>query len=355
MSKVKQAAAEAREKLTKKKEPKEATNVGLSSGCTLVNLALTGKPSIGFHTGCFFLLVGDSRAGKSFVALQTLAEASINKAFDDHRLLYFAPERGARMDFGKFFGKRMAERTESLYPSTVEKFYFDLDDAMANGPVIAVLDSMDGLESEDDKEKFQEQKAAAAKGKDAAGSYGTSKARANSTRLRSVVNRLAETGSILLIISQTRDNIGFGAMFNPKTRSGGKALTFFATGELWFSVKESIKRTVRGKPRKIGVVLQVAIKKNRDTGREPVVELIHHPDVGFDDVGSVCDWLIEEGHWKEAKGVVKAEEFNHEGRREDLIKFIESEDREHELRLLAASVWQEIEEGCQVERKNRYK
>ena len=327
---------------------------GLSTGSTLVNLALSGHASWGLSAGTYTLLVGDSASGKTFLALNVLAEASINPAFDKHQLVCFAPERGARMSIARYFGKRLDNRIVWYYPETIERFYYDVDSILKEGPAIVVLDSMDALTSEDEQEKFQERKKAADRGKEVSGSYGTSKAKQNSADLRVTVNRLEETGSILLIISQTRDNFGFGAQFNPKTRSGGKALTFYATCECWFSVGGAIKKTVKGKPRDVGSKLIIKVKKNRETGAKRDVTLHHYPSFGFDDTGSMVEYLIDEGHWPEAKGHVTAAEFKHEGFREKLIETIEQQNGERTLRLLVAETWREIEALCSVNRKPRY-
>lgn len=347
---------------------------GLSTGSTLVNLACSGKPTVGFLPGKYIFLVGDSASGKTFLALTMLAEASINPEYKDYRLIYDNAEDGALMDLRKFFGEKLLKRIEApkmvsgdpdftpmpvpkemVFSTTVEVFYDNLDDAFrAEKPFIYVLDSMDSLSSEDEQDKFAEQKAARRKGKDAAGSYGDGKAKKNSSNLRQAVHRLKETGSILIIIAQTRDNLGFGAQFNPKTRSGGRALRFYATEELWFSIKEGIKKTVHGKPRKIGTVLQIQVKKNRQTGREPTVEVPFYPSFGFDDVGSCVDFLIEEKRWNKEGTAYNAAELSLHGSEESLVKQIEEQGKETELRLLVAEVWQEIEEACGIERKRRY-
>src|SRR5262245_46086827 len=97
----------------------------LSTGSTLLDLALTGRPGAGFAPGCYYLLVGDSASGKTFLALTALAEAACSPAFAKHRLIYNAPERGARMDVTRFFGKTLAGRLETPDPSpTVEEFYY---------------------------------------------------------------------------------------------------------------------------------------------------------------------------------------------------------------------------------------
>lgn len=350
-----------REKLLKPKKVKVTPTTGLSSGSTLFNLALTSNPDFAFSQGCYYLLVGASRSGKTFLALQTLAEATINRRFDKHQLIYYAPERGARMNLVKFFGKPLKDRLQFRYPVTTEDFYYGLDDDLENGPSIVILDSMDALIPAADLDHFKKGKTSRKKSKEDGeekqkGTYGTAKAKANSGNLRVVIStKLEKTNSILIIISQTRDNIGFGAMFHPDTRGGGHALTFYATGEAWFKLKQSIKKSVRGKQRKIGTVLQAQVKKNRDTGWEPVVELHHYPSVGFDDIGSCCQFLVDENHWKETEGKITAPEFGFEkGSQEKLVRKIESEGKESELRELVAKVWHEIESDCAVERKPRY-
>lgn len=340
--------------LKKRSDKTQPTKDFVSSGLTLLNLSLTGRTKTGLAKGCYYLFVGDSRAGKTFLALNVLAEVANNPEFDSYRLIYNAPEGGARMNMAKFFGEKMAKRLELKKSFFLEEFYYDLDDMTKEGtPYIAVLDSMDSLIPKEEADKFDEKKAAFRKCKEISGSYGTGKAKENSAYLRVAVNNLARNGSILIIISQTRDNIGFGSQFNPKTRSGGKALRYYATGEVWFSIKGAIKKTVRGKPRKIGSLLQMKVEKNRDTGREPVIEVAHYPDIGFDDTGSMIDFLVEEGTWKQNKtGYIESPWGSL--RMDALVAKIEGGNLEKELRTIVAGTWKEIEEACEVKRKVRY-
>jgi len=357
---------------SKKKPAPDLHSRGLSTGLTLLNLACSGKPDAGILPGTYNLLVGDSRAGKSFLALTCLAEASINPKYANYRLIFDNAEGGALMDMVKFFGRDMAGRIESpgkngKHSNTVEEFYYHLDDAAKEKiPFIYVLDSMDALSSNEEREKFQEQKAAARKGKETTGSYGTDKAKKNSTMLREARNLLEATGSILIMISQSRTNIGFGSQFNPKTRSGGLALRFFATNEIWFSIKGQIKKKVNGKDRKIGDILQIQVKKNRQTGREPIIEVPFYPgsENGFDDLGSCVNYLVEEGHWKsdgsdneegkKKKSAVHAEEFGFSGSPEQIVRMVIDKNLEADLREIVTEVWGEIEAQCRVERKRRY-
>lgn len=337
----------------------------ISTGSTMLNLACSGKPECGFAKGKYYFIVGDSASGKTFLTLTCLAEASINKHFKDYRYIYDNSEDGALMDMSKFFGEKVAAKLEPpstkkedgetipIYSSTIEEFYYHADDALKQGkPFIYILDSMDSLSSKSEGDKFEETKRAYRKGNKTAGSFGDGKARMNSMNLRRLLTPLRKSGSILIIISQTRDNLGISS--DPKTRSGGKSLRFYACLEIWSSIIGRIKKTVKGKERQLGIKCKLQIKKNRLSGKERTVVTPIYYSIGIDDIGSCIDYLIEEGHWKGTKGKVIAPEFNFEGSIVKLIHQIEKENMEKDLKLIVNDVWNEIEEACEVQRKRRY-
>ena len=345
-----------RRKLLEIKKPKTALIRGLSTGSTLLNLACSSYPDWGFALGTYVFLVGDSVSGKTFLSLTCLAEAARSKRFADYRFVYDNVEGGAMMDIQRFFGGRVAERLESPgdgCSTTIEEFYYHLDDALA-GPCIYVLDSMDSLTTEDEDDKFAETKKAHRNGRQVSGNYGTSKAKANSANIRRIIPKLRETRSILIVISQTRDNIGFGSQFQPKIRSGGHALRFYANLEIWSSVRSRIKKTVSGKDRQLGIICKAEVKKNRLTGRERTVEIPILHSYGIDDLGSCVDFLVGEGHWKKGGSMIEAKDLGYKAGRDRLIEKIEEDGRERELRELVAKVWEDIESACEVKRKNRY-
>jgi RecA/RadA recombinase len=308
--------------------------------------------------------VGDSASGKTFLSITCFAEAAINKRFSGYRLIYDNIEDGCLLDLKGLFSEEVAKRIEPpsvdgdgepIFSSTAEEFYYNIDDAVADKvPFIYVLDSMDALDSESADKKFQEHKNAYRKGTadKVAGSYGDGKAKINSTSLRKVLKGLRDTGSILIIVSQTRDNIG--SMFGGKTRGGGHALRFYATVEIWSSIKGSIKKTVRGKARKIGVHVCLQVKKNRITGKTPEVEIDIYPSFGIDDVGSCIDYLLAENWWAMKKQSIIATEFDIVATRDKLISLVEEKKLQGELRVLVGRCWREIEDASAIKRVNRY-
>lgn len=352
---------EIKELLTSKK--KNIKKEYVSTGSTLLNLACSDNPFYGFLKGHYYFLVGDSASGKTFLSLTCLAEAARNGAFDDYTFIYDNAEDGALMDIARFFGSKVAQRLKPpafdkdtdmpIFSSTIEEFYYNVDKALKKrAPFIYILDSMDALSSTDEIAKFEEQKEAYKKGKEVSGSYGDGKAKKNSANLRRVVSAIKNSGSILIIINQTRDNLGFG--FEKKTRSGGHALRFYACLELWSSIKEKIKKTIDGKKRQLGIQCQIQIKKNRLTGKEHVISIPIYHSYGIDDIGSCVDFLVDEGHWDMEGNSIVATEFAITEKRHKLIEQIEHDGLEKDLQIIVGEVWSGIEEKSKLNRKARY-
>jgi len=339
----------------------------LNGASTLLNLNCTGHLEGAIPPGTYVFLVGDSGAGKTFLARSWLAEAAVNPVFDDYDLVYDDVEYGALMDTGRYFGQNLVDRLkpprededgDPVYSETIEEFYYHVHRLLDSGkPIIYVLDSMDALTSEYEGQKFEERVKAIEGGKAAKGDYGDGKAKKNASGIRQILRKLRATGSILVIINQTRDNIGSNAMFNPKTRSGGHALTFYATLEIWMQVGKKITKTVQKQTRQIGSNVKVKLKKNRASGRLREFDLIFYYSHGFDDIGACVQYLADEHRWPSANGRIKAVDLVDDGKArtpDQLIKYIEDNDLEFDVRQLVKEVFDEIEEGCKVERKSRY-
>ncbi len=259
----------------KRPKPNLTPEGALSTGSTLLNLACTDDPDCAFLKGHYYYLVGDTSSGKTWTSLTCFAEACRNKAFREYRLIFDDVENGALMDIERFFGSKVLARMEppgtkkgeAVYSDSIESFYYHLDDAINIGkPFIYVLDSQDALTSKASKKKFKEQRKASDEGEQAKGSYGDGKAKYHSEHLRIVLSEIKKMGSILIVIGQTRDNVG-SFSFEKKTRSGGRSLPFYATLEIWTSVGEKIKRTVRGMARTIGIDCLAYVRKNRVSGK----------------------------------------------------------------------------------------
>lgn len=349
-------------------EPKTiaAIKPDLSSGLIMLNLGCTGNPNTCLRKGSIYVLAGVSMGGKTWTALLILAEASISSSFEDYRLILDQPERGALMSLSRF-GQNLVDRIEPPnsrgHSRTQEEFYDNVIAASKDGrPFIYVLDSEDALVPEADIQKQNKNSKARRKineGGEAKvkGSFGMDKAKINSSGMRNAHNALEDTGSILIVIKQLKQNVNpHTAKYQPYRKSGGLSLTYYATCEFWFHLAGAIKRTVRGKPRTIGHTLKIVVKKNREQGTDPIIYIPFYPstDTGMDDIGSMCDFLIDEGHWSETKGKITADEFDFQGSEEKLIQHILDNNLEKDLKTITTELWQEIQEACKVNRKSKY-
>lgn len=345
----------------------------LSSGSALLNLACTDIPYGAFIPGRYYLLVGASSAGKTWTMLSIAAESTLNEKFKSYKVVLDEPEEGNNVDIGFYFSKEVADKIQAprydsdgqpIYSETVEDFYDninrELDEAEEKGRgVIYMLDSMDALTSAAEIKKTDEQREAREKGKETTGSMGDGKAKINSQNLRRVCSRLSKSGSMLFIICQERDNLG--SMVGGKTFSGGNALLFYATLQIWLTHKTEIKATIKGHTRTLGNISKIAIKKNRLTGqRHRDLELPFYHSFGIDDTGSLIDWLLEERHWEggaKETAKIRATEFDVELNKEQLARHIEGlPNGRKKLYRIVSQVWKEIKKDIEdkVVRKPRY-
>ena len=331
----------------------------LSTGLTTLNLALSGTSLGGIPQGCVAHYAGDSDSGKTVLAMMALAEASINKNFNNHDLRFWNAEDGAQMDRELFYGPGVAKRLIEEVPESLDECYFSVLEALKKKPFVGVIDSMDILVPKSwDKKLIKDKKAL--KDENIAGDFGTAKAKMNSEYLRKIRSLCSRTGSILILVSQVRDNIGGGPFGDKKSISGGRAYKFYSIVQVLTSTRQTLYKTVLGKPRAYGIQAQLDVKKNHISGKKAKVLAPILNDRGFDDVGANIDFLTGEGYWEctakdMTKGRIIAPEFSDKKlSRDKLISLIEGDDREKEVRQLVRRVWLEIEEGLKTNRKSRY-
>lgn len=357
-----------RAKTREEKPAKEAPRLLVPTGSTLINLMCSDSARGAWPVGKLVNVVGDSSSGKTMLCLSTFAECAARKEFDDYRFIYDDAEEASEFDLSGLFGKKVEGRIEPpdteddglpRNSKTIQEFQDNVNRALKDGrPFIYVLDSLDALTSEEEVEKAKKNFSLRERGKEASGSYGMDKVKALTGMLRLFHSQFRPTASLLIIISQTRDNID-PMSFETKTRSGGRALRFYSSHELWLAVGSPIK----AKDRRIGAYCIVKCRKNKLTGKLRECTFPVYYDYGIDDICSCIDFMVIDGNWKADKGEIKkvvgttkvsAEELGFEGTRNALIEFVEDNDKEGALRRATAQEWGKIEESLRLERKPRY-
>jgi len=340
-------------------EEKKAT---IPTGLTTLNLGLADDHQHGYRPGSVVNIIGDSHSGKTILALSGLAEMARDEDYDDWRLIYDDAEAANAFSMGKLFGQALVDRIESPgddedfpFSETIEEFIFHILRALREGgPCVYILDSLDALTSEDEQARVDAEIKAREEGKEIKGSYKMEKAKKMSEMFRTIIKELKKTGSLLIVISQTRDNIN-PLSFKKKTRSGGRALEFYSSIIMWLAKSGNLTVTKNKKKRIIGAGTVVKVDKNKYTGKQRQVEFETFPDYGIDDIGGMIDWLNDEDFWPgkkkiDAKGLGLKESLA----KAKLIAHIEEKGLEKRIRKIIGKRWREIEDSLRLGRKGRF-
>jgi len=255
----------------------------VSSGCAGFDAALGG----GWVLGRVANIVGDKAAGKTLLAIE--ACANFHRDYPKGRIRYAEAESAFDAKYAEALGMPVevvdfAEGENQI--STVEDFYKDclaFLDKLKGKPGLYILDSLDALS--DDAEAGREI---------TEGSFGANKAKKMGELFRRLVQRIEEEQCLLIVVSQLRDKIGvtFG---EKQTRSGGRALDFYASHIVWLTELGKISREMAKVKRVIGVNVRVRVKKNK-VGlpfREFEYPILF--GYGIDDLTANVEWLIEVG------------------------------------------------------------
>lgn len=250
-----------------------------SSGCALLDCVLGG----GWCLGRISNIVGDRSSGKTLLGIE--ATANFLRAFPKGRAYYREAEAAFDESYAKHLGMPI-DKVDFLKDrplTTVEDFYEDLDKEvlpkLGGDPGLYILDSLDALSDQAElKREFDE------------ASFGGTKAKQMGALFRRLVQKVENKRLALLIISQVRDNIGV-AFGEKHTRTGGKALDFYASIVLWLSHKKTLDRTVNKVKRPTGVLVKAKCKKNKISLPMRECEFPIVFAYGVDDVRANVDWL----------------------------------------------------------------
>jgi len=357
--------AERKRKTKKRKRAKNDYNCPpdlLPTGCTLLNCAFSDNPFGGFRKGKIVNIVGDSSAGKSILCYTSLAAIASDPAFDNYRLIVDDAECADSFDVKKLFGKKLLDRLEPpgwkndepIHSETVQDFLMMLKDAVnENKPFVYILDSWDAVDSEEDQKHLDDMYKNWKKDREnKKGTYGTAKAKMASTILRNIKSDINKTQSVVVIVSQVRENLNAGMFGSKKTRSGGKALKHYSWQECWLYLGSKIKHPSTKLP--TGVTTYSKTEKNRQTGKLRDVEFTIFYDLGIDDVAANIKFLDSVNYLKKKKQTYVIPELDFEGTKDKLIAHIEDNNLEKEVQRMVGEAWKEREDSIKLSRKKRF-
>lgn len=251
----------------------------IPSGCQRLDLALGG----GWAENRVCNIVGDKSTGKTLLAIEAAANFCIK--YPKGKIRYRECEAAFDPKYARALGMPM-ERVDFGPPlETVEDLFEDLQAVIkgAKQPELYIVDSLDALSDRAEMERSLDE-----------GTYGANKPKQLSQTFRRVVRALAASHVTLMVISQVRSKIGvsFG---RGTTRSGGRALDFYASQVAYLSSGAPEYRTFRGEKRAVGIDITARIDKNKIAlpFRDAKFQIIF--GYGIDDLGASLDWLKHVG------------------------------------------------------------
>ena len=255
------------------------------SGCTLLDCVLGG----GWPLGRVSNVVGDKAVGKTLLAIEAAANFSIQypkgvvwyreaeAAFDEH----YAATLGLPLDRVDFGSEGIGTQWD-----TIEDIFEDLSLCIRSAkdekrPGLYIVDSLDALSSRAELERPIE-----------AGSFKLEKQKVLGELFRRMTRALRDADIHVMIISQVRDKIG--VVFGEKhTRSGGKALDFYASQILWLSNLGVISKQKKGAKRPVAVRVKAKCKKNKIGLPFRECEFVIRFGYGIEDLLANLEWLGE--------------------------------------------------------------
>lgn len=248
-----------------------------SSGCALFDCVLGG----GWALGRVVNIVGDKSTGKTLLAIE--AAANFVRKFPDGKIFYNEVEAAFDAVYAERMGLPLASTEFIEGCVSVEDVFEDLEKRLAEhtGRSLYILDSLDALS---DRKELE--------GKIDQASFGVGKAKAMSQMFRRLVQLMADKKMTVVVISQVRTNIGvtFGSSI---TRSGGRALDFYASQIVYLSQIKQLVRTKHKVERTVGIRIRAKCKKNKVGAafRECDMPIMFY--YGIDDITAHLEFLEE--------------------------------------------------------------
>lgn len=263
--------------------PNEAGVACIPTGCSVLDCVLGG----GWARSRVINIVGDKSVGKSLLAIE--ACANFSQLEPEGRIFYRESEAAFDEPYAETVGlppDRVDFGPDGIGTvwDTIEDIFEDLDARLAeckkdNVPGLYIVDSLDALSSRAELERDLDK-----------GSYSLEKQKMMGKLFRQLIRKIKAADFCIIFISQIRDKIG--VTFGEKhTRSGGKALDFYASQILWLSHLGRVTKTSGGVKRAVGVRVKALCKKNKIS--LPFRECEFEISFGFgtDDIGAGVEWL----------------------------------------------------------------
>lgn len=257
----------------------------ISSGSKWLDLALGG----GWAEGRVANIVGDKSTGKTLLCIE--AAANFAMKYKKGNIRYREAEAAFDQSYAKALGMPV-DRIDFGDPlETVEDMFEDLTRVIkgAKGPELYICDSLDALTDRGEMDRDIDQ-----------ATFGAEKAKKLSQLFRRQIRDLERKHISVIIVSQIRDKMN--AMFGRKvTRTGGRALDFYASHVLFLAHIGRVTQTIKGQKRAVAIKVKAMVDKNKVGLPFREAEFKIRFGYGIDDAESCLAFLKGVGGIKELK------------------------------------------------------
>lgn len=268
------------------------SKVFFQTGCKLLDMVMGGNKGVyGCPSGRFINIVGDKSAGKTFLSNEFIAWGYHNLG-KNFKWVYDDCESGYSFDTESLYGFDIMPENP-VHSTTVEEAFYNIskfaERLKGDQFGIYVLDSLDGLTSEEQDKRAEERIKCIENDKEMKGTYGMGKAKYLSQEFFPQLCSVIEDKNILvIIISQIRDNVDMFS-FEKYARAGGKALDFYAHSVIWLATAKKIEKS----DTPVGVVVKAKTTKSKTPRpfRECLFSFLY--DYGLDSIGTGVDYLFD--------------------------------------------------------------
>ena len=269
------------------------TDTYYRTGSTLMDLLVGGGMSMGFPSGKIVNFYGEAGAGKTFFACELIAAAH-RQYKDKFKWVYDDAERGFSFDGMSMWGVDILPENP-VRSNTVEELYYNVRNFLRSLSKeecgIYVVDSLDALSNDDNEAIAEARMKAGDKGETYdKGSYGMSAQKFLSQEFfRKIAGELDAHNSLLVFVSQLRDNVNAGLYAEKRRKSGGSALDFYCDTIVHLRTKEKFTKG----PLTTGVCVEASLTKSKTARpfRKALINILF--DYGIDDISSNIDYVYD--------------------------------------------------------------
>ena len=266
----------------KEETPTDFTDF-ISTGATMLDIAISNRPDGGIAVGRITELTGLEGSGKSLVGAQLIANTQKRGGV----AVLIDTETAVNPDFFKAVGIDM-NKLVYVHLSTVE----DIFDAITN-----IIEKVRASGKKDKLVTIVVDSVAAASTKTEMAAdfnkdgYATAKSIIISKAMRKITNLLGREKIALVFTNQLRLKMNAPAFSDPYTTSGGKAIAFHASVRLRLKSMGTIKAKENGNERIVGIKVRCQVVKNRMGPPLRSADFDIFFDRGIDNYGSWLDVL----------------------------------------------------------------